>query len=309
MEILQSLFILLILMGVGVLSRRLSIFQKSDVKVISSFVYHFSLPALFLAKISQIDFSQLDPVLLWGSVVPILLIWIVLIFAYILNAINRDTFILLSLSIVMGSNAFFGLAFFEFFQNGLHYNSSVIAASVLGAIGIFLSLLMFEFSQGNMSIGKIFRNLRKNPLLISIFVGLFFSIIGFRESFLHSAFEMLGNASGSIAVFSLGIFLYDSFSLDKAKLAMFYSLFRFISLAVGVVLSLLFLKVFYSEGFLFDMQQFLLLQAAIPAAVSLVIFAERYQYKVSEITGIVILTSVLSFVFILLNYVLSFVIF
>ncbi|MEI7942543.1 MAG: AEC family transporter, partial [Candidatus Riflemargulisbacteria bacterium] len=297
------------LIGLGALSRNRGIFQKGDVKVISSFVYYFCLPALFLVKISQIDFLGLEPMLVLGSFIPIFFVWILLILAFLYRVINRDVFILLSLSVVMGSNAFFGLAFFEFFQNGYHYQNAIITASLLGALGVFLSLLMFEFSQDKPSVSKVLRNLRKNPLLIAIVVGVFFSFIGFNESFLHSGFEMLGMAAGSIAVFSLGIFLYDNFSLEKAREAFYYSIFRFISLAVGVLLTLYILHFFYYESFMFDVQQFLLLQTAVPAAVSLVIFAERYNYKVSEITGIVILTSCLSFVFMILYYALSFVVF
>ncbi len=308
MEILQSLLVLILLMGLGVLSRYSGIFKKDDVKVISSFVYYFSLPALFLVKISQIDFFQLDAVLLWGSVVPILLVWLLLIVGYLTHFLKRDTFILLSLSVVMGSNAFFGLAFFEFFQNGYHYENAIITASLLGALGIFLSLLMFEFSRETISVRKVLKNLKTNPLLIAIFVGIIFSIIGFSDSFLHRSFEFLGMAAGSIAVFSLGIFMYDSFSIEKVREALFYSLFRFISLAIGVLFSLFVLQFFYLEFFIFDIKQFLLLQTAIPAAVSLVIFAGRYDYKVSEITGMVILTSILSFFFMILYYSLSYLI-
>lgn len=45
-----------------------------------------------------------------------------------------------------------------------------------------------------------------------------------------------------------------------------------------------------------DLNQFLFLQSGIPAAVSLVVFAERYRYKLPQITGMVLLTSILSFV-------------
>lgn len=309
MEIIQSLLVMLLLIGLGFFSRNRGIFQKGDVKVISSFVYYFCLPALFLVKISQVDFLGLEPMIILGSVLPILIVWILLILAFFYRLINRDVFILLSLSVVMGSNAFFGLAFFEFFQNGYHYQNAIITASLLGALGIFLSLLMFEFSQEKPSVSKVLKSLRTNPLLIAIVVGFVLSFIGFSESFLHSGFEILGMASGSLAVFTLGIFLYDNFSLDKAREAFYYSMFRFISLAVGVLITLLILHFFYYESFMFDVQQFLLLQTAIPAAVSLVVFAERYNYKVSEITGMVILTSLLSFVFMILYYAMSFVVF
>ncbi|GEM_PF-812338 len=309
MEVIQSLLVLFILIGLGALSRRANIFQKSDVKVISSFVYYFSLPALFLAKISLLQLSEIEPVIVWGSIVPILLVWIALIVLFTLSAINKDMFILLSLSVIMGSNAFFGLAFFESFQSGSYYYNAVITASLLGAIGIFLSLIMFEFASDDISVKKIFKNLKYNPLLIAIAVGLLFSLVGFRESFLHSSFEMLGHAAGGVAVFSLGIFLYDNFSIEKIRAALFYSLFRFISLPIGLFFSMFLLRMFYVDFYVFETQQFLLLQTAIPAAVALVVLAEVYKYKVSEISGIVILTSLLSFVFMIFHYYLSIIIF
>ncbi len=309
MEIIKSLLILMILVGLGALSRRTNVFKKGDVKVLSSFVFYFSLPALFLVKISKMDLTGLDPVLIFGSVLPILLVFIALIIVHSTGLIKRDKFILLSLSVVMGSNAFFGLAFFEFFKEGYHYANAIVSASFLGAMGIVLSLVIFEFSKEKASITKIIASLRKNPLLISIAVGVIFSLIGFSDSFFHSSFEILGNASGSIAVFSLGIFLFDKLSMKNLVSSLGYAFFRFIALAIGVVSILTFFHVFSVDLPSFDLKQFLLLQASIPAAVSLVIFAERYNYKVVEITGMVIATSLLSFIVMIVNYYLSYLLF
>ena len=44
-----------------------------------------------------------------------------------------------------------------------------------------------------------------------------------------------------------------------------------------------------------DVNAFLLLQSGMPAAISLVVFAQRYEYKTAEIAGFVILTSLFSF--------------
>jgi predicted permease len=45
-----------------------------------------------------------------------------------------------------------------------------------------------------------------------------------------------------------------------------------------------------------ELAQFLLLENGMPAAIALVVFAERYNFKVTETSGIVSLTSILSFV-------------
>jgi predicted permease len=53
------------------------------------------------------------------------------------------------------------------------------------------------------------------------------------------------------------------------------------------------------------LQRFLLLQSGIPAAISLAVFAERYEYKLGEITGMVIMTSILSFIGLSILFIVS----
>jgi len=53
------------------------------------------------------------------------------------------------------------------------------------------------------------------------------------------------------------------------------------------------------------MTQFLLLEHGMPSAIGLVVFAERYDYKVSETAGIVSLTSILSLAGLTAIYYLS----
>ncbi|MCK5635586.1 MAG: hypothetical protein KAI06_10880, partial [Anaerolineales bacterium] len=54
-----------------------------------------------------------------------------------------------------------------------------------------------------------------------------------------------------------------------------------------------------------ELQKYLFLQSGIPAAISLAVFAERYEYKLAEVTGIVIMTSILSFFGLLLLFLIS----
>jgi len=49
MEILESLIAILIVALLGMLSRKTGIFAAEHVKVISSFVYYFALPSIFLS--------------------------------------------------------------------------------------------------------------------------------------------------------------------------------------------------------------------------------------------------------------------
>ena len=55
MEVLASLFTILIIVLLGISSRKFSIFKAEHAKTLSSFVYYFGLPALFFDKISHLD--------------------------------------------------------------------------------------------------------------------------------------------------------------------------------------------------------------------------------------------------------------
>jgi predicted permease len=205
--------------------------------------------------------------------------------------LSRDTFILLCLSICFGSNAFFGVAFFETLYEGRWLDVAVLMASMLGMLGIVLSLFVFEYAHKKDSGWRFFTKIATNPLIISLFTGVMFSLLGIHIEVLDNGLSLLAKTAGGLAIFSLGIFIYDNFSFDAVRKALVFSLFR--ALALPVV------TFFVVIGFLDlsdELKTFLVLQSGIPAAIALAVFAERYEYKVAEVVGMVIITSIFSFI-------------
>jgi len=119
-------------------------------------------------------------------------------------------------------------------------------------------------------------------------------------TFLTDLVLPLGRTASGTAIFLLGMFLYDHFSLDMVKKAMPLALFRVVALPL---VTLIVIQLFQGTDVL--VRRFLLLQSGIPAAISIAIFAERYEYKTSELTGMVILTSLASFITLGVLYFLS----
>lgn len=294
MEILKSLSTLIIVILTGVSGRYFKIFKKEDTKKLSSFVYYFSLPALFFVNISRTNLLAIDSLLLIGSLGPIILLLVILLALLLTKIISKDVFILYSLSVVFGSNAFFGLALFETFNHGQHYQEAILTSSILGMFGIILSLLLFEYSAHKVNINKILQKLRANPLIIAILLGVIFSILQFQNSFLHDALALLGKTATGLATFILGIFIYDHFSWNTLKRSLGLSVFRAVVLpATGFIVITLLERTIFSLSL--ALKQFLLIQTGIPAAISLAIFAERYNYRIKELTGLIIVTSALCF--------------
>ncbi len=304
MEILNSLIVILIVSLLGILSRKMRIFSSEHIKTISSFVYYFALPSLFFVSLSNTDLLSIDYTVVLGSLLPILILLIILYVLKSFKVISKDNFILLSLSICLGSNAFFGVAFFETLYEGKWLQITILMASILGLVGIILSLIYFEYANKTNKGWTFFLKILKNPLVISLFLGVLFSLLQIKLDVVTHALSLLGKTAGGLAIFSLGIFIYDNFSLLSVKKALMYSIFRTVALPISTYLViLLFLDINY------DLQRFLLLQSGIPAAISLAVFAERYDYKLSEITGIVIITSILSFIGLSILFIVSEVVF
>jgi len=300
MEVLTSLFTILVIVLLGIFSRRFGIFKEEHAKTISSFVYYFGLPALFFTKIANLDLISLQFQFVLGSLLPTIILLALLFAAYKLNLLNKDAYVLLSISISLGSYAFFGVAFFETFLDGQWLDHAILAASLLGILGIVATLSLLEFANHMEQSGGFLKKIFSNPLILSILLGSSFSLLGIRVDFFNNALDLVGKTASALAIFVLGIFIYDRFSWETLIKALPYSLFRMIALPLVAGITLwLFLP---NPG---ETAQFLLLENGMPAAIALVVFAERYDYKVTETAGIVSLTSILSFISLTAIYYLS----
>jgi predicted permease len=282
------------------LSRKMKIFKAEHAKTLSSFVYYFGLPTLFYVKLSTLDLAALNLLMVLGTLLPTVILLLGLLILKGLKLLKKDSYILLSLSISFGSYAFFGVAFFETFQGGKWLELSILAASLLGVLGIITTLLLLEYANQQKQSGSFLSKIFTNPLIISIILGISSSLVEFQLDFLNNAFGLIGQTSSAIAIFVLGMFIYDRFSKAIIKEALFYSIFRMVGLPLVAWLTISFLLPISGV-----VNQFLLLENSMPAAIALVVFAERYEYKISETAGIVSLTSLLSFLVLTVVYYLS----
>jgi predicted permease len=304
MEVITSLLTILIIVLLGMASRKWDIFRADHAKTLSSFVYYFGLPTLFFTKINKLDLYNLDLNLVLGSLLPTALLLGLLLILKWVNLLSRDSYILSSLSISFGSYAFFGVAFFETFQGGRWLEHAIIAAALLGVLGIVSTLTLLEYASQKNQRGGYLKKIFTNPLILSILAGTIFSLFQIELGPLTSAFTLVGQTASAIAIFVLGMFIYDRFTLSIIKPALRYSLFRMVGLPfITWVTITLFLP---NCG---ELITFLMLENSMPAAIALVVFAERYEYKITETAGIVSLTSIISFITLTVVFYLTRIIF
>ena len=167
MPIFFALGTLALVIFFGWLAPKLKILSAEHTRGMSAYIYYFALPALFFAKIARLDLAEIDPKIVVGSLAPIFALLIFLIFLRFAKILSKENFVLVALAVVFGSNAFFGITFFEALagESGLEF--AVISSSVLGPVGIILTIYLFEYAtaRGNgwCFCGKIFQTRSSFP--------------------------------------------------------------------------------------------------------------------------------------------------
>jgi len=287
---LYSLISLALVILAGWFSRKTKILGSQDARGLSAFVYNFGLPALFFSKLANLDLSGVDLWLLAGSVGPLVILFLLVWLLWLVRLLTKERMILLGISVLFGSNAFYGIPFFESLYGDWGLERAVITAALLGSFGIVATLTLFEYATHENRESTALIRVLKSPLILSIFLGLICSALGWRMNILLDALALLGKTASGTAIFMIGMYVYDHFSWQNIKKALPYTLFRVFGLPVMTII--LIIMVDHSNS---RLNSFLFLQSGIPAAVSIAIFAERYRYKIDELTGVVVLTALMSF--------------
>lgn len=300
MDFVQTILLLLVITGLGMFSRYRALFSSSDKIVLNNYVYRFALPALLIDTISGLQFNLIEMEIIIGSVVPVILAVVTMVMLYRTSLISKEQMIIASITMAFGSNAFFGIAYFDSLYGSKALDFAVLTAGVLGMLGIVLSVSFLEYAQkGQIKISTLL-NVFKSPPVFAIFIGIVLALIGLEITFFEKASALLGKTAGGLAIFVLGMFIYDVFSIKLIKAALPYVLLRAVLLPVVTFAVLLLLPNISSE-----MHAYLFQQSGIPAAISIAILAQRYHFHEKKLAAIVMLSSLFSFAVLGLLYVLS----
>ncbi|MCD6474567.1 MAG: AEC family transporter [Thermoplasmata archaeon] len=279
---------LLILISLGFLSRRFGILKAGDERVLSAYVYYFALPSLFLVAISEVKFTEEMVLFILSGVLPIIILVGLYATIYAIFGIKRETFFLLSLSTIFGSLAFFGIPFIIFALPESETMASLQAAMVsIVAVSMSITLLEIYSTNENLARGfsRVAKKLSKNPLIISILIGLFFSFSGIKiPSLILSPLHMLGRSTSVVAIFMLGVFLYGR-KYGNIKLAFALSMLRIFLLPFITFLLATLLRLPKNETMI------AVLMNAMPMAISMIVLSHRYKFYEDVIASIIMISS------------------
>jgi malonate transporter len=277
--------VIFVLVGLGFLARKLHLLRAGDERVLNALVYYFALPAFLLLELAQATYSReiLRFVLAGGG--PLFLLVLLLGLLRLLR-LSRENFYLLSVSTVFGSLAFFGIPFIEYAVGGEEaLKLAALSVGLLAPFGVAFVLTLLELHQNQegpwvQAVGKTLRRLARNPLILSILMGLALGI-GKAElpRFFQQILRYLSGTVAPLALFSLGVFLFGR-PYKAIPKALGLSLLR---LAILPALTLGFARVL---GLSSLETTILVIMNGTPLAVNMMVLSQRYGFYVEEIASL-----------------------
>lgn len=295
-----SLLSLGLVAGCGAAMRAGKLLDDRAGRTISAVAYYVALPALFFTRLSRMDLSAVPPEALAGSFLPIALAMVPPVLLLALKRIRRDTFVLWSAVVLFGSNAFFGLAFFEGLYGGTWMQIPVLTASLLGTAGVLLTCLLFEFLCSDHGFWRSTLRLLRSPMLIASVAGVVCSLVGWTPGPLMTALDRLATIAGPLAIFALGTFMVDHFDPRALWRAAPVALYLVVALPAAAFAVVALMGVAEPQ-----LRAFLIFQAGAPCAISIAIIAQKHNRLVKEAAAAVVLTSLASFAVLPLIYLIT----
>jgi predicted permease len=283
---------ILFLIGTGFLSRKIGILRQGDERVLSAYVYFFALPALFFIDLSETSFAAETLSFIFAGILPIFVVVAIYVLLYAIFRFSKNTLYLLTLSTVFGSLAFFGIPFITFaFLSQQSEQLATLAAATIGITAIAISITTLEFyrlreAPKTEGLKQVAKGLSRNPLIISIVLGILVSVVGVEvpspvATFLH----MLGGTTSAVAIFMLGAFLYGKEYINLKK-AFGLSLLRIVFLPTLALATLMLFNLPSME------HSVLVLMHGMPVAVSLSVLSQRYNFYKETIASLTLISSV-----------------
>lgn len=285
----RTIFPILLLIGIGFLSRKIGVLKSGDERVFSAYLYYFALPALFIVDLADTSITRENLKFVFAGITPILIVLAIYVLLYFVFRFSKNTLYLLTLSTVFGSLAFFGIPFIML-AFPAEVELATLSAASISIISVPISITILELYRLEKStiwegIRRVMKRFSKNPLIMSILLGVFLSVIRVEipypiADFLH----MLGSTTSTVAIFLLGVFFYGRKYANLAT-AFKLSLLRIVFLPTLAILSIILFNLSGAERVI------VLVMNAVPVAVSNIVLSERYNFYKETIASLILISS------------------
>ena len=261
----ETLFTFYLLVGGGLLLKKLRIFSEEDVKVFVNYIIYFALPITILGIVHEFNFSWKD-FFIFGTAWITIAITTLVVFGILSKRIrDRRELKTLFLTMSFGNTAFVGypIAYSLFGDKGLAY---AILYDVLGNFFAVVTFAIFVIT------GKIdWKTVYKFPPLGALISA--FLLKGLPLTFLNHLVGLVKASITPTIVFALGLRLNPQGAFLNIKGALLSVIWRQLIVPFLVLIILLVLERFVHLPF--EEKMVILLQSGMPPFVMSVILSEK----------------------------------
>lgn len=285
----------------GYLAGRWRILGGEATGALNAFVSYFALPVLFFGTLARTPVQAvLDPALMAGFGLVVVATFVVGMISTRLAAHGREregggglaAMSLQGISSSWGNVGYMGvpLCLAAFGEAGLPPAMLTVIVTAVVSMVFGVMLIELEVAAGHGPVKTFLRaafNVARNPLPMSIALGIFVSAIGLPiPTPVEKWIDLLGAAAGPCALFAIGLFLSDKSiksGLAEAGLA------TLIKLLLQPLLAILVLPFFVDLNSVAG--KVALLMAALPTAANAFVLAKQFDISVEQNTAAVLLST------------------
>lgn len=201
---------LFLIIGIGTLFSRTKAFTHQWIDVLNKYALYVGFPALIVASLMSLEpnpelFTQLILHTSLYTIACMLIAFPIVKLFKLSKKMLRTLFLILP----FGNFAYLGIPVLQ----SAYGDEMLPTAAILSAIYLFwvltLAIILIEaFGEDKIQAKKLFLSLLKNPLLLSVFVGLAIALLQINlPSFIEKTVHLFSDSVTAIILFALGLFL------------------------------------------------------------------------------------------------------
>ncbi|WP_409337637.1 AEC family transporter [Eubacterium sp. F2] len=284
-----------LMMALGIFLRKIGFMTPDFTKKLNNFVFKVTLPVLLFYSLASKNFYEAwdGRFVLYCFLATCASIGLVILLSYLLCRTKRNVQGEFIQSAYRSSAAILGVMLAQ----NMYGSAGKIPLMILGAVPLYniMAVLILSFYKPDREplSGKLIKstllNVLKNPLLIGIFLGLFWSLLSIpMPKILATSLDTLGNTASPLGLLALGASFSLGKSLSQIKLTSIAAFFKLAGLGI------LFLPLAVRLGFRGEELLAAIIMCGSPTTVTSFVMAKGFGHDGSLTSGAVILTTLLS---------------
>lgn len=281
-----------LVMIVGGILRKLNIIDEHFANVANKFVFVVTLPLMVFSDLSTADFrTEFEPKFviycMAVTLISIFGIW-ALTELFMKEEDSKGSFVQ---GAYRSSAAILGMAFIKnmYQDTGMAPLMIIAAVPFYNIFAVIILTIKAKGNKGKVNFRKTFTNILKNPIIIGIFAGVLFSVLGIRlPQILTKTVNMIGDTTTPLALICIGATFEGRKAIKKLVPTCIATAVKL------VILPALFIPIAILLGFRNQEMMAIVIMLGSPTTISSYIMAKNMNNDAVLSSSIIVMTTVLS---------------